>query len=105
MAAAAEIEATDEVLEIGPGLGILTRVLIERANRVVAVELDRELAARLPDLVSAGNLVVVQTDALDFDPRQQLGAQYKLVANLPYHVSSPVLTRYLFDVSSQRFWW
>ena len=98
MAGAAEIGPADDVLEIGPGLGILTRVLIERAKRVVAVELDRELAARLPNQVSAGNLVVVQADALDFDPRQQLGDHYKLVANLPYHVSSPVLTRYLFDV-------
>jgi 16S rRNA (adenine1518-N6/adenine1519-N6)-dimethyltransferase len=98
MAAAAEVGPADDVLEIGPGLGILTRVLLDRAGRVVAVELDRELAARLPDQVSAENLVVVQADALDFDPRQLLGDHYKLIANLPYHISSPVLTRYLFDV-------
>ena len=55
MAAAADIGPADNVLEIGPGLGILTRVLLERANRVVAVELDRELAMRLPDQVPAGH--------------------------------------------------
>ena len=59
MASAAEIGPTDEVLEIGPGLGILTRSW-SSARRVVAVELDRDLVTRLPALVSAENLTVLQ---------------------------------------------
>jgi 16S rRNA (adenine1518-N6/adenine1519-N6)-dimethyltransferase len=98
MAEAAALDGADEVLEIGPGLGILTRVLLERAGQVVAVELDRDLAARLPEFAPGAGLTVIEADALEFDPAIRLGPGYKLVANLPYHISSAVLFRYLFEV-------
>jgi len=91
---AAEVDPTDEVLEIGPGLGILTRALAERAARVVAVELDRDLAAALPRLVPE-NARIVAGDALALDPADHFAGPYKLVANLPYSITSPVLFRYL----------
>ena len=66
IAKAAELGPDDEVVEIGPGLGILTRTLARHARRVVAIELDRELAAALPRLVPS-NVEIVQGDALQVD--------------------------------------
>jgi 16S rRNA (adenine1518-N6/adenine1519-N6)-dimethyltransferase len=94
IARAADLVDADQVLEIGPGLGILTRALARRAARVVAVELDRDLAAALPRLVPA-NVAVIAADALAFDPADHFAGSYKLVANLPYNVTTPVLLRYL----------
>jgi 16S rRNA (adenine1518-N6/adenine1519-N6)-dimethyltransferase len=102
MADDAELATDDEVLEIGPGLGILTRVLLERARRVVAVELDRQLAGHLPTLVGGDRLEVVQADALRFDPTLHFAGPYKLVANLPYQITSPVLRRFLIDLRRPR---
>ncbi|MBA2449006.1 MAG: ribosomal RNA small subunit methyltransferase A [Chloroflexi bacterium] len=97
IASAADVGPTDEVLEIGPGLGILTRALARRAARVVAVELDRDLAGVLPRLVP-GNVVILAADALDFAPAEHFAGPYKLVANLPYNVTTPVILRYLDGV-------
>ena len=91
---AADVGPDDHVLEIGPGLGIMTRVLARKAARVVAVELDRDLAGALPRLVP-DNVEIVQGDALNFDPAGRFGGPYKLVANLPYAITSPFLFRYL----------
>lgn len=102
MVAAAALGADDEVLEIGPGLGMLTRALVERAGRVVAVELDPKLAAHLPTLVPSPRLEVVTGDALAFDPSAHFAGPYKLVANIPYQITSPLLTRYLVDVRRPR---
>jgi 16S rRNA (adenine1518-N6/adenine1519-N6)-dimethyltransferase len=96
IARAAELDAADEVLEIGPGLGILTAELVQRAGRVVAVELDARLAAVLPGTLGhPANLTVVQADALAVDPSTLFPGDYKVVANLPYHVTSPLLTHLL----------
>jgi 16S rRNA (adenine1518-N6/adenine1519-N6)-dimethyltransferase len=97
MAEAAGVGAGDDVLEIGPGLGVLTRVLLSRARRVVAVELDPLLAEHLPALAPGGHLEVVQGDALCFNPAEHFSGAYKLIANLPYQITSPVLTRYLIE--------
>jgi 16S rRNA (adenine1518-N6/adenine1519-N6)-dimethyltransferase len=94
IASAAELSPDDVVLEVGPGLGILTETLARRARRVVAFELDRDLAAVLPRLVPA-NVEIVQGDALKLDPGNFLSSPYKLVANLPYQITSPFLFRYL----------
>lgn len=94
IAAAGGVHAGDRVLEIGPGLGILTRTLAARAGRVVAFELDAGLAAALPDLVPE-NVSVVQGDALTLDPAAYFDGPYKLIANLPYQVASPLMLRYL----------
>jgi len=94
IATAADLTASDEVLEVGPGLGILTRALAKRVGRVVAVELDRELASVLPRLV-ADNVQVVHGDALTLDVAAHLNRPYKVVANLPYQITSPFLFRFL----------
>ncbi|CAI8005174.1 Ribosomal RNA small subunit methyltransferase A [Geodia barretti] len=94
--AAAAIEPGDEVLEIGPGRGALTRLLVERASKVVAVELDEALAADLQVRMGDGYaLTVVQQDALEFDPAVYFDGPFKLVANLPYYVATPLVRRYL----------
>lgn len=93
---AAELTPSDEVLEVGPGLGVLTRELVRVAGRVVAVELDRRLAELLPRLVpNPERLEVYQGDILDFDPAVAFRGSYKVVANLPYHVTSPALRHLL----------
>jgi 16S rRNA (adenine1518-N6/adenine1519-N6)-dimethyltransferase len=95
------------VLEIGPGLGILTGGLLAAGAAVVAVEVDRGLAARLQagfagpielaatDPAAPGGLVLVEGDALDIELRALVGPPYDVVANLPYHITSPILHRLL----------
>lgn len=111
MVAAAELTSADVVVEIGPGLGVLTWELLQRAGHVVAVELDKRLYARLVDdfaaeLTSAhiGALHPVQGDVLSLPPAAlftQAGlpspapGSYKLVASLPYAITSPVLRLFL----------
>lgn len=93
---AAEVGPDDTVLEIGPGLGVMTRELVKRAGRVVAVELDRKIAELLPRLVSVPDrLSVIQGDVLDFDPSAAMPEGYVVVANLPYHITSPALRHFL----------
>jgi 16S rRNA (adenine1518-N6/adenine1519-N6)-dimethyltransferase len=94
--AAAALAPADTVLEIGPGLGLLTAALVRRAGRVIAVELDAQLAAALPGLLGhPPNLTVVHGDALALDPAALVPADYKVVANLPYHITSPLLRHLL----------
>jgi len=88
----AEIESSDTVLEIGPGLGHLTRYLVKQARHVIAVELDETLAAKLPGRVPAKNLRVIQADILHFD-LAGLPEGYKVVANIPYYLTSNLLRR------------
>jgi 16S rRNA (adenine1518-N6/adenine1519-N6)-dimethyltransferase len=99
---AAEIQAGEVVLEIGPGLGHLTRALVEAGARVVAIELDRDLAARLrQEGQDIPELCVLEGDFLANAPERWLanaglgGAEYKVVANLPYYITSPVLQHLL----------
>src|SRR5262249_55979525 len=87
------------VLEIGPGQGVLTQRLVKQAHHVIAVEIDRELAGRLPTSITAENLEVLQMDALELDPAALNVSDYVLVANLPYHITSPILMRFLHDVT------
>jgi 16S rRNA (adenine1518-N6/adenine1519-N6)-dimethyltransferase len=84
---AAGLSPEDTVLEIGPGLGPLTVELIQRAKQVVAVEFDEKLARELPARVPAINLKVVNEDILKFD-LTKLPAGYKVVANVPYYLTS-----------------
>ena len=80
----------DNLVEIGPGLGALTRPLIERAGHVTAIEIDRDLAARLASEFPAERLTLHVADALDFD-FGALGPALRIVGNLPYNISSPLL--------------
>jgi 16S rRNA (adenine1518-N6/adenine1519-N6)-dimethyltransferase len=87
---AADLKAADTVLEIGPGLGDLTRQLLKHARSVIAVEVDRGLATDLETTLKAGNLQVVQGDILKFD-LTQLPPDYKVVANIPYYLTSNLI--------------
>lgn len=88
--AAAEIDASDTVLEIGPGPGALTKILVSQAREVIAVEFDRDLTQALPQRVPADNLHVVQNDILSFD-LTSLPANYIVVANIPYYITSKLI--------------
>jgi 16S rRNA (adenine1518-N6/adenine1519-N6)-dimethyltransferase len=83
------------ILEIGPGLGILTGGLLDAGAAVTAVELDARLARLLRDrfaaAIEAGRLRLVEGDALDQDLTHLVAAPYDVVANLPYHITSPIL--------------
>lgn len=86
----ADILPSDTVLEIGPGLGTLTSELLKRASRVVAVELDGELAAKLPAQFPGKDLEVVTQDILKFD-LSVLPVGYVVVANVPYYITSKII--------------
>lgn len=98
---AASLTPNDVVIEVGPGLGVLTRELAKGAGRVVAVELDDSLAGALQKgLASLNNVSVVNGDVLKLaltDLLEESGSQgeYKVVANLPYYITSPVLRHFL----------
>lgn len=90
---AAAITQNDTVLEIGPGLGTLTKLLLDQAKQVVAVEFDAALAAALPTQLqglSLQHLRIVHQDILSFD-LTSLPAGYKVVANIPYYLTSNLI--------------
>lgn len=80
----------DKLVEIGPGLAALTRPLIERGGHVDAVEIDRDLATRLGSQFTPSQLTLHVVDALAFD-FAALGTELRVVGNLPYNISSPLL--------------
>lgn len=92
IAEAADINEQDTVLEIGPGLGTLTSELLRRAEKVVAVEFDPELARKLPGQFPGKNLEVRHEDILDFD-LTILPPGYKVVANVPYYITSKIVEK------------
>src|SRR5262249_54930720 len=80
----------DNLVEIGPGLGALTRPLLERVGSLTVIEIDRDLAARLAAEFDAQRVVLHSADALEFD-FSMLGRDLRIVGNLPYNISSPLL--------------
>lgn len=86
----AEIKPDDTVLEVGPGLGTLTSELLRRAKKVVSVELDQDLARKLPGQFPGKNLEVVNQDILTFD-LTGLPSGYAVVANVPYYITSKII--------------
>ncbi len=95
--AAAELKPGDRVVEVGPGLGVLTRRLLAAGASVLAVELDPRLAEYLRrELYGVGGFELIEADALDLHPREMFpGEPFKLVANIPYHITSPLLHAFL----------
>jgi 16S rRNA (adenine1518-N6/adenine1519-N6)-dimethyltransferase len=95
--AAAELSAGDRVIEVGPGLGVLTRRLLAAGASVLAVELDPRLADYLRrELGAVDRFELIEADALTFHPREAFpGQSFKLVANIPYHITSPLLHAFL----------
>ena len=94
---AAELAPGDRVVEVGPGLGVLTRRLLAAGASVLAVELDPRLAAWLRDeLGQVTGFELIEADALQLDPAAAFpGQPFKLVANIPYHITSPLLHAFL----------
>ena len=103
--AAAALTPQDTVIEVGPGLGILTKELARRAGWVIAIELDERLADILEKTLPYDNVVILNQDVLGADPAALLKKSaplfppalrsYKVVANLPYYITSPVLRHFL----------
>jgi 16S rRNA (adenine1518-N6/adenine1519-N6)-dimethyltransferase len=89
---AVDPRAGDNIVEIGPGLAALTEGLVMGAGRVTAIEIDRDLAARLREQFTPAHLVLHEADVLEFDLRS-LGKDLRVVGNLPYNISSPLLFR------------
>ncbi len=100
-----ELDPEDVVLEVGPGLGVLTRYLAEHVRFVHAIELDRSLEPALRDaLGERSNLALVWGDALDVDVDRLRPAPTKLVANLPYNVATPLVVETLEHGTSLERW-
>jgi 16S rRNA (adenine1518-N6/adenine1519-N6)-dimethyltransferase len=102
---AAELSPGDIIVEIGPGLGILTEGLARQGARVIAVEVDAKLVALLKKrLAGFSDVRIVHADILKTAPGQllrenlaasELAREYKVIANLPYYITSPVLSHFL----------
>lgn len=90
----ADISPHDTVLEIGPGLGTLTSVLLNRAAMVVAIEFDDDLARKLPGQFPGKKLEVVNADFLSYD-LSALPVGYKIVANVPYYITTKIIEHIL----------
>jgi len=92
IASALELTGQETVLEIGPGRGSLTAVLAPNAKRLVAIELDRALAARLREQYAGSpSVTVLQADVLDVHLGEIAGGPYRLVGNVPYYITTPIL--------------
>jgi 16S rRNA (adenine1518-N6/adenine1519-N6)-dimethyltransferase len=92
---AAQLDAAHDVLEVGPGLGVLTERLARAARRLVAVEIDPELAEALRVEFADGNVSVHTHDILKVDPSSFFDGPFTVIGNLPYHITSPVLRHVL----------
>lgn len=97
---AGDISRDDYVIEVGPGLGFLTSELAKQAGYVTAVEIDEEMAEGLADMEAVSdNLSIVQGDILKIDkedlPNFKKDTQYKVIANIPYHLTSKIFKLFL----------
>ena len=94
---AAQVEASDCIIEIGPGIGTLTQFLAQKAGKVIAVEIDTRLIPVLEEtLADFPNTEILQADILDVDLQRLIeeradGRRVKIVANLPYYITTPIL--------------
>ncbi|MBD0335596.1 MAG: 16S rRNA (adenine(1518)-N(6)/adenine(1519)-N(6))-dimethyltransferase RsmA [Cyanobacteria bacterium Co-bin13] len=107
--AAAAVSRCDRILEIGPGTGVLTRQLLTQAGAVVAVEIDWDLCRKLvKQFAQADNFVLLQGDfltldwqaALEAQPGYALGWPNKVVANIPYYITGPILEKLLGTIAA-----
>jgi 16S rRNA (adenine1518-N6/adenine1519-N6)-dimethyltransferase len=102
---AAELQKSDTVFEIGPGLGVLTRKLLDTVGRVVAVELDHVLAKHLEATLGPHRFELIEADIRDVVISKVLGEKqkkYKLVANIPYNITSTILEQFLLAEPAPR---
>ena len=95
--ATADLQPTDTVIEIGPGIGVLTRELLKQVKHVTAIEIDDRLIPLLRVFTGIGNpkLEIIRGNALQAEmPTKE---KYKVVANIPYHITSPLLTHLFLE--------
>ena len=86
----------DTVVEIGPGRGSLTDILVERSGRVIAVEIDRALAEQLRKRYSdRSNVQIIEGDFLEADLRETAGGDFLLIGNVPYNITTPIVFKAL----------
>jgi len=97
--AEADLNPNDTVLEIGPGIGAITQELAKKVKKVVAVEKDREMVKILEEtLKERENVEIINDDIKDFS---EIGKSYKVVANLPFYLTAPVIRRFLENTQVQ----
>lgn len=100
---AAELNGGDRILEIGPGTGVLTEPLVAQSQEVVSVELDRRAYAKLQQQFSQPNLHLIQGDILELDLNSlPNGCPNKVVANIPYNITGPILMKLLGTIPAPR---
>ncbi len=96
--AAAEVTSSDVVLEIGPGKGMLTRALLARAKKVIAVETDHDLIPKLEETfakeISENKFILISSDIRSFDP-ESIKGQYVIVSNIPYYITGELIRTFL----------
>ena len=93
----ADIKPNDTVIEIGPGVGFVTEQLVKKAKKVIAIELDEEAIKELKKL-DAPNLTVIHNDILKQDLSNLTDEKFKIVANIPYYITSPILAHLLGEI-------
>lgn len=92
IADAAEIAGGETVVEIGPGRGALTDLLVERSGRLIAIEYDRALAAKLGErYANRKSVEIIQADVLTIPLGDVAGGPFKLVGNVPYYITTPII--------------
>ena len=90
-----DISDSETVVEIGPGLGTLTRFISKRAKRVIAIEFDKKLIGRLTENLSdLSNVEIITGDALKY-PFDNISGRFKVVANIPYYITTPLIFKLL----------
>ena len=93
----ADIQPEDTVVEIGPGVGFVTEQLVKKAKEVIAIELDEEAVKELQKL-DAPNLKIIHQDILKTDLSSLCEGRFKVVANIPYYITSPILAHLLGEI-------
>lgn len=93
----ADIKPDDTILEIGPGVGFVTEQLVKYAQKVIAVELDEEAIKELSKL-EADNLEIIHADILKTDLSDLCEGKLKVVANIPYYITSPIIAHLLGEI-------
>ncbi|MFA6422920.1 MAG: 16S rRNA (adenine(1518)-N(6)/adenine(1519)-N(6))-dimethyltransferase RsmA [Patescibacteria group bacterium] len=83
------------VLEIGTGLGVLTQELCKKAKRVISVEKDERMYNIAKDVLIFDNLTLLNEDILDFEVEKYISGEFKIVANIPYQITSPIIRKFL----------
>ena len=92
-----DIQPEDTVVEIGPGVGFVTEQLVKKAKKVIAIELDEEAIKELEKL-NASNLTIIHKDILKTDLSELCDEKFKVVANIPYYITSPILAHLLGEI-------